>query len=184
MTGISVALGVIFLLILYIFAIYGGIAQKKKKCDEAWKKVADELRRRYDLTPNLVDTVGHYAPEQKQFLATVIGARNIAMATQAIKQKAEAENAFKLSLERLISLSVSHPSIKANENFVQLQEELTVAEKNITLTRSQYNDAVSKYNEALLKVYNKVVARMFSLQKMDLLELMETGQAPDQGVYT
>ena len=186
MAGLSVILGVIFLLVLYVFAIYGGLAQKKKRCDEAWKSVGRELTRRYDLIPNLVETIGRYMPGQQQMLQSVVAARNIAMAAQDIRQKAEAESNFKVALDALISMSIYNPSIKANENFVQLQEELAIAENNIARTRREFNDKVAVFNSALLKVYNKIVARMFGLSKIELFELMDSNQqaAADPEVYS
>ena len=174
MAGFSIALGVVVLLLLYIAAIYGGLAQKKKRCDEAWVLVEAELKRRYDLVPGLIDTVSHFVPDQ-QFVGNVSRLRNQTMVTKGILAKGQAENAFKVALDQLVVISLSHPEIKANEAFVQLQDELSHAEDCIIQARTKYNGVCRVYNQSLLKIWNKVVASMFRMVRMELLELMESG---------
>jgi LemA protein len=176
MVGVYVAIGVVVLLLLFVVAIYNGLVQKRVRCDEAWAQIDVQLKRRYDLIPNLVETVKGYAAHEKETLENVIKARNSAISADGVAQQAEAENMLTGALNRLFALSEAYPSLKANENFAQLQEELTSTENKISFARQHFNDSVAVYNVATMKFPNNIVAGMFNFKKRDMFELEEPEQ--------
>jgi LemA protein len=169
-------IGAVVLLVLGVIAIYNGLVTKRVRCREAWSQIDVQLKRRYDLIPNLVETVKGYAAHEKETLERVVQARNQAIAAQGVPQQAEAENFLTGALRQLFALSESYPSLKANENFAQLQEELTSTENKIAFARQHYNDTVGLYNTACEKFPGNVVAGMFGFRKEDFFELEEPEQ--------
>jgi len=159
--------------VLGFIAIYNGLVQKRVRCREAWSQIDVQLKRRYDLIPNLVETVKGYASHEAETLERVIQARRSAIDAQGVKQQAEAENFLTGALRQLFALSESYPNLKANENFAQLQEELTSTENKIAFSRQHYNDSAAIYNTACQKVPNNMVAGMFNFQRQDYFELEE-----------
>ncbi|MBN1555297.1 MAG: LemA family protein [Phycisphaerae bacterium] len=176
MIGLYIVIGVVVLIILSIIAIYNGLVQKRIRCDEAWAQIDVQLKRRYDLIPNLVETVKGYAAHEKETLENVIQARNAAISAQGVPQQAEAENMLTGALNKLFALSEAYPNLKANENFAQLQEELTSTENKIAFSRQHYNDSVAVYNIATQKFPNNIIAGMFNFTRRDMFELTDTAQ--------
>ena len=173
MTGLWIALAIIILIVLVLVAIYNGLVQKRIRCQEAWSQIDVQLKRRYDLIPNLIEVVKGYAAHEKETLERVIQARNRAVAAQGVKQQAEAENFLTGALRQLFALSESYPNLKANENFAQLQEELTSTENKIAFARQHYNDTAAVYNTAREKFPNNTVAGVFNFQQRDYFEIEE-----------
>ena len=171
-----VLLGVVVVLVVLFIAVYNGLVQKRVRCQEAWSQIDVQLKRRYDLIPNLVNTVKGYAAHEKETLERVINARNQAISAQGVQQQAEAENMLTGALRQLFALSESYPDLKANENFLQLQEELTSTENKIAFSRQHYNDSAAVYNIAREKFPNSIVAGMFNFQKRDYFEIEEPAQ--------
>ncbi len=171
-----VLLGVMAVLVVLFIAVYNGLVQKRVRCQEAWSQIDVQLKRRYDLIPNLVNTVKGYAAHEKETLERVINARNQAISAQGVQQQAEAENMLTGALRQLFALSESYPDLKANENFLQLQEELTSTENKIAFSRQHYNDSAAVYNIAREKFPNSIVAGMFNFQKRDYFEIEEPAQ--------
>lgn len=176
MIGLWVLLGVVAVLVVFFIAVYNGLVQKRVRCREAWSQIDVQLKRRYDLIPNLVNTVKGYAAHEKETLERVINARNQAISAQGVQQQAEAENMLTGALRQLFALSESYPDLKANENFLQLQEELTSTENKIAFSRQHYNDSAAVYNIARQKFPNNIVAGMFNFQKRDYFEIEEPAQ--------
>ena len=141
-----VILGVIVLLILYIIATYNGLVRYRQQVSEAWSTINTQLKRRYDLIPNLVETVKGYASHEKTTLENVIKMRNSAMQTNGIEGKAKAEAGLTGALKTIFALSESYPELKANENFKELQQELSDTETKIQATRQFYNTVVLDLN--------------------------------------
>lgn len=156
-----------------VVAIYNGLVQKRIRCREAWSQIDVQLKRRYDLIPNLVETVKGYASHEKETLERVIQARNQAIAAQGVQQQAQAENVLTGALRQLFALSESYPNLKANENFAQLQEELTSTENKIAFSRQHYNDSVAVYNTARETFPSNIIASIFNFAKQDYFELQE-----------
>ncbi|KKL16927.1 hypothetical protein LCGC14_2490680 [marine sediment metagenome] len=173
---IWIVLAVVVLVVLFLIAIYNALVQKRIRCDEAWSQIDVQLKRRYDLIPNLVETVKGYASHERETLESVIAARNQAIGAQGVQQQAEAENMLTGALRQLFALSEAYPNLKANENFAQLQEELTTTENKIAFSRQHYNDSVAVYNIATQKFPNNMIAGMFNFTKRDMFELEEPAQ--------
>jgi LemA protein len=175
---IWIVLGIVALLILAFVLIYNSLVQKRIRCREAWSQIDVQLKRRYDLIPNLVETVKGYAAHEKETLTRVVEARNAAIAVPPgdVKGQAQAENFLTGALRQLFALSESYPDLKANQNFMQLQEELTSTENRIAFARQHYNDSAAIYNTAREKFPNTIVAGMFSFQARDYFEIEEPAQ--------
>ncbi len=176
MVTLYVIIGVVVLLGLSLIAIYNALVQKRIRCDEAWSQIDVQLKRRYDLIPNLVETVKGYASHEKETLENVIQARNAAISAKGVQEQAGAENMLSGALRQLFALSEAYPNLKANENFAQLQEELTTTENKIAFSRQHYNDSVAVYNIATQKFPNNMIAGMFNFTKRDMFELEEPAQ--------
>jgi len=171
---IIVVIAIIF--VLFLIAVYNGLVQKRVRCQSAWSQIDVQLKRRYDLIPNLVETVKGYAAHESETLEAVIQARSTAIDAKGIAAQADAENMLTGALGKLFALSESYPDLKANENFSQLQEELTTTENKIAFSRQHYNDSAAVYNTARLKFPNNVVANTFGFNDQEYFEIEESGQ--------
>ena len=176
MTAFYIALGVVGLLILLVIAMYNSLVSKRIRCREAWAQIDVQLKRRYDLIPNLVETVKGYAAHEKETLERVIAARNAAVSADGVANQAEAENMLSGALRQLFALSEAYPNLKANENFAQLQEELTATENKIAFARQHYNDTAALYNELRQKFPTNIVAGMFNFKHQEYFELDDAAQ--------
>ncbi len=179
--GWAIGIGVVLFAALGGIYIYNGLVSRRIRCREAWSQIDVQLRRRYDLIPNLVETVKGYAAHERETLEAVIQARNQAIEAEGVQQQAEAENFLSATLGKLFALSENYPTLKANENFAQLQEELTSTENRIAFARQHYNDSVAAYNTHREKFPNNMLAGMFGFQPEDYFELEdpEMRQAPE-----
>lgn len=160
-------IGVVLLLALLIvmvgFAIYNGLIQKRVTCENAWSQIDVQLKRRHDLIPNLIESVKGYAKHEKETLERVIQARTSAITasnSDNVAQRSQAEGALTQALRQIFALSESYPDLKANQNFLALQEELTSTENRISFARQHYNDSVAIFNTAIQTVPNNIVAGM------------------------
>jgi len=171
MVALWVVIAVVVLIILFLIAVYNGLVQKRIRCQEAWAQIDVQLKRRCDLIPNLVETVKGYASHERETLERVIQARNAAIAATGVKEHAQAENVLTGALRQLFALSEAYPNLKANENFAQLQEELTSTENKIAFSRQHYNDSVAVYNTARQTFPNNTVAGAFGFLVMDYFEI-------------
>jgi LemA protein len=168
-----IVLAIIVVLILGVIGIYNGLVQKRIRCREAWSQIDVQLKRRYDLIPNLVNTVKGYASHEKETLERVIQARNQAISASGVAEQAAAENMLSGALRQLFALSEAYPNLKANENFAQLQEELTSTENKIAFSRQHYNDSVAVYNMACEQFPSNIFAGMFGFKQNEYFELEE-----------
>jgi LemA protein len=149
MTALWIVLGIIAVAAIYLIAVYNGLIRLKNRTDEAWSDIDVQLKRRHDLIPNLVETVKGYATHEQGTLQKVIEARNVAlqaMSSGNSKQLAEAENALSGTLKSLFALSEAYPDLKANQNFLELQRELTDTEDKVQAARRFYNGNVRDLN--------------------------------------
>ncbi len=170
-----VIVGAFVLLLLIVMGKYNTLVRRRIDTDNAWSQIDVQLKRRYDLIPNLVETVKGYAGHEKGTLEAVIQARNQAVslsggsggAPASVAQRAEAENALTASLGRVFALSEAYPDLKANQNFSQLQEELTSTENRIGFARQHYNDTVARYEESRQAFPTNMIAGMFNFQHKD-----------------
>jgi len=157
-------------------SVYNSLVAARNLVRNAWAQIDVQLKRRYDLIPNLVETVKGYASHESETLENVIKARNTAIAADGVAEQAGAENMLTGALNKLFALSESYPNLKANENFAQLQEELTSTENKIAFSRQHYNSSVGIYNVAIQKFPANTVAGMFNFAKREFFELDDAEQ--------
>ena len=161
------------LLVFGFIAIYNSLVTKRVACDNAWSQIDVQLKRRYDLIPNLIETVKGYAKHEQQTLENVITARNRAIAVSSgdVAAHAQAESQLSGALRQLFALSESYPDLKDNQNFAQLQEELTSTENRISFARQHYNDSVGSYNAAIQQIPANFVAGFGDFPPKQFFEL-------------
>ncbi len=160
----EIVLGVIFIVLLYIMVVYNGLITLRNRVKEAWSDIDVQLKRRYDLIPNLVETVKGYASHEKETFNKVIEARSKAMSATGLKEKGEAENALSGTLKSLFALSENYPDLKASVNFLELQKELTDTEDKIQASRRFYNGNVMDFNTKLEMFPSNMIAQMFGFK--------------------
>ena len=161
------------LLVIFVISLYNGLVRLRNRIDNAWAQIDVQLKRRYDLIPNLVETVKGYAAHEAKTLEAVIQARNMAMAAQGPKEQAQAENMITGALKSIFALSEAYPDLKANENFLNLQEELTGTEGRIAYARQFYNDTVYKYNTKIQTFPAVMIAGMLRFTEREYFEAEE-----------
>ena len=168
---------------LYLFMTYNSFVVLKNRVKEAWSDIEVQMKRRYDLIPNLVETVKGYAAHEKNTLEAVIQARNAAMTSKgSIEDKAKAENMLSGTLKSLFALSENYPNLKANENFLELQRELTDTENKIQASRRFYNSNVLAMNTKLEMFPSNIIGKMFGFIKQEFFKLDENEQEARQAV--
>ena len=170
-----VILVIVAVVLIALWAIYNGLATARIKVKSSWAQIDVQLKRRYDLIPNLVETVKGYAAHEKDTLERVIQARNSAMAAGGggVAQQAAAENMLTGALRQIFALSEAYPNLKANESFLSLQEELTSTENKIGFARQYYNDVVEGYNTKIAVFPANVVGNMFGFKPAEFFEVTD-----------
>jgi LemA protein len=153
--------GIVAVLIFWLIAAYNGLVGSRNRVVNAWAQVDVQLKRRYDLIPNLVETVKGYAAHEQQTFERVIQARNVAQAAQGPADQAQAENFLTGALRQLFALAEAYPELQASENFRGLQQELSDTEDRIAVSRQIYNDTVLSYNNRVQQVPTNFVASIF-----------------------
>ena len=171
---------VVVLLALYAIVTYNGLVGLRNRIENAWAQIDVQLKRRYDLIPNLVETVKGYAAHERETLDAVIQARNAGMSAQGPHDQAEAENQITGALRSLFALSEAYPDLKANQNFAQLQEELTGTEGRIAYARQFYNDTVYRYNTKVQSFPSNVLAGTFRFQEREYFQADDESRGPTQ----
>lgn len=162
------------LIILYIIFAYNSLVSLKTNAKESWSDIEVQMKRRYDLIPQLINTVKGYAKHEQETLDKVISARNSAMSNQgSVESQAQDENMLTGALKSIFALSESYPDLKANENFVELQKELTDTENKIQAARRFYNSNVREMNIAVQVFPKNIIAKFFKFTKMAFFELDE-----------
>jgi LemA protein len=167
-------LAIAAILILYIIATYNGLISARNQTREAWGTVDTQLKRRYDLIPNLVETVKGYATHEKETLTNVIAARDHAMAEKggaASHQKSE--NELSATLKSLFAVAEDYPDLKADKNFLELQQELSDTENKIQATRQFYNSCVLSLNDRVGQFPSNIIANLFKIKEEKYFELSE-----------
>lgn len=171
MTGLLIGLGVAAVLALVLVGLYNGLVQLSVATKNAWSQIDVQLRRRYDLIPNLVETVKGYAKHEKDTLEAVINARNRAASAGTVAEAAAAQGQLSGALRQLFALSEAYPDLKANTNFQALQEELTATENRIGFARQHYNDVAGNYNTRLMSFPANIFAAMFGFHAADFFQI-------------
>jgi LemA protein len=176
-TSAWIILGVIVALVLIAITIYNGLVTLRQRVNQSFADVDVQLKQRHDLVPNLVETVKGYAAHERGTLEAVVQARNSAMAAQGPAQQAAAENVLTGALRQLFALSEAYPNLKANENFQQLQMELTDLENKIAASRRFFNNAVQEYNTGIQRFPAALFAGMFGFTEKQFFDLGSDRQA-------
>ena len=169
-------IAVIALLLLYFIAVYNGLVARRNQAREAWATVDTQLKRRYDLIPNLVESVRGAAKHESETLSAVTAARNAAMAANG-PTSADAQNKLTQTLKSLFAVAESYPDLKANQNFLELQRELTDTETKIQASRQFYNTVVMGLNTQIEQFPSNIVARMFGIMPEKMFEIEESEKA-------
>jgi len=171
MSAFLILIVIIALVVLAFVGIYNSLVRLRNTSEQAWSDVDVQLKRRYDLVHNLVETVKGYASHEKDTFEKVVQARNQAMQASSPADKAQAENFLQSTLKSLFALAEAYPDLKANQNFIQLQTELANIEEQIQLARRYYNAVVRDLNTKIESVPSNFVANMFNFQKKEYFEL-------------
>ncbi len=171
MSPLLIVLLVVAAVGLWLVFTYNGLITLRNRTDEAWSDIDVQLKRRYDLIPNLVNTVKGYATHEQATLEKVIAARNSAMGTTDPAAKAQAENALSTTLRSIFALSENYPDLKANQNFLKLQDELSDTENKIQASRRFYNGNVRDFNTKLEVFPTNLIGKMLGFVKRSFFEL-------------
>lgn len=167
---------ILAVLVLYVVFVYNGLVARRTQAREAWATIDTQLKRRYDLIPNLVASVKGAAAHEKETLNAVIKARNAAMSATG-PDKGDAENKLTQTLKSIFALSESYPTLKANENFLELQREITDTETKIQAARQFYNTVVMGLNTSIQQFPSNIIARMFGIGTEKFFEIAESEKA-------
>jgi len=166
-----IIVGVIAVAGLWLLVTYNGLVSLRNQVKNAWAQIDVQLKRRYDLIPNIVETVKGYAAHEKDTLERVVKARQAGIDASTVRDQAAAENMITGALRQLFALSEAYPNLKANENFLALQEELSATENRISFSRQYYNDTVQNFNTRQQQFPANMVSGMFGFQPADFFEI-------------
>ncbi len=169
--NVLITLGFIILLVFVLMAIYNKLIRLRNTVKSSWSDIDVQLKKRYDLVPNLVETVKGYASHEKTVFEKVTEARSLAMQATSPAEKAKAENMLAGTLKSLFAVAEAYPELKANANFLQLQTQLQELENNIEYARRYYNAVVRDYNITVESVPSNIVASMFGFKQEEFFEL-------------
>jgi LemA protein len=179
--GFLVLLAVIFIplvvILLWVIGVYNALVRLRNEVKNAWSQIDVQLKRRHDLIPNLIETVKGYMTHERDTLENITKARAGAMAAQGVKETAQAENMLSQALGGLRVAVEAYPDLKANTNFLQLQEELTSTENKISFARQFFNDQVLGFNNKIEMFPSNIIAGMFNFKKEDFFEIEESEKA-------
>ena len=180
MIALWIVLGLVGLVILYGVFTYNRLVRRRVRTENAWSQIDVQLRRRYDLIPNLVETVKGYAAHEREVFEEVTNARANAQAASGVQDQAKAENELTAGIRRLIAVAENYPQLKASENFLALQEELTGTESKIAFARQFYNDQVTKLNTLIQKFPANLIAGLGHFEGRPFFDIEEPVRGPVQ----
>jgi LemA protein len=179
-----IIVAIIVVLLLVVVALFNKLVRLRNRAENAWAQVDVQLRKRYDLIPNLVETVKGYASHERGTFEAVTAARTAAQQAQGVQQQAQAENMLTAALGRLFAVAEAYPQLRATENFQQLQAQLSDVESNIAVARQVYNDTVLSYDNALQTVPTNVIAGIFNFNPREYFQTEEATRAVPQVSFT
>lgn len=178
MIAVIIVIAVVVVLLVVGIAMYNGLIRSKNQIENAWSQIDVQLKRRLDLVPNLIETVKGYAAHERETLEGVIQARQAAIdAPDTPEAQASADNMMTGALRQLFALGEAYPDLKANQNFLQLQEELTATEGRVAYARQFYNDSVLSYNNKIESVPTNVFAKMLNFSRREYFEADEAARS-------
>ena len=169
---------IVVLLIVWAISVYNHLVSLKMRVKNAWAQIDTQLKRRFDLIPNLVETVKGYAAHEQGTLEKVIAARNTYASATSVEDKAKANNELTSTLKSIFALGEAYPELKANENFLALQTELAGTEDKVAYSRQFYNDTVQMYNTAIMKFPNNILAGMFGYKEEPFFTIDDAQKEP------
>ncbi len=169
--ALAVFFGIAVLLALFVIGIYNGLVRLRNQVDNAWSQIDVQLKRRHDLIPNLVETAKGYMKHERGTFEAITEARSKAMGARTVAEASQAEGQLGEALSKFMLVVENYPDLKANQNFLALQEELTSTENKIAFARQNYNDQVLFFNNKTQMFPSNIVAGMFSFTKRDFFEI-------------
>jgi LemA protein len=169
--GLLIFLAIVVIVAGAIVGVYNSLIQLKNKVDEGWSDIDTQLKRRYDLIPNMVETVKGYAKHESSTLEAVTQARNMAMSANTPEDKIKAENALSGTLKTLFAVAENYPELKANQNFMELQSTLKEIEEKLQLSRRYYNATVRDFNTKVEIFPNNIIAGLFHFGRRNFFEI-------------
>ncbi len=175
-----VVVAVVVLVLLGGVLVFNRLVSLRQRVDNGWSQIDVQLRRRYDLIPNLVQTVEGYAAHERELFEAVAEARSKAMSAQTVGDQAQAENAITAGLRQLLAVAENYPDLRASQNFLALQEELTGTESKIAYARQFYNDQVMRLNTTIGKFPSNLIAGAFGFRPREFFEIDEPVRGPVQ----
>jgi LemA protein len=180
MSGALIALaalfGIVLLLALAVIGIYNSLVRLRNQVDNAWSQIDVQLKRRHDLIPNLVETAKGYMKHERETFEAITKARSAAVGAKTVSEASQAEGGLAEALSRFMLVVENYPELKANQNFLALQEELASTENKTAFARQNYNDQVLYYNNKIQMFPSNVLAGMFSFTKRDFFEVQTPGE--------
>lgn len=168
-----IVLAVVGIVIIYLWSLYNSFVVLKTQIDEAWSQIDVQLKRRTDLIPNLVESVKGYAKHEKSVFTDVTKARSALMSAKSLPNMAEASDALSGALGKLFAIAENYPQLKANENFLQLQKELSDTEDKVAYSRQYFNSTVMDYNTKVRIFPNSVIANSFGFKEKEFFKTAE-----------
>ncbi len=171
-----ITIGILAALILWLIVLYNRFITFRARTDEAWSDIDVQLKRRYDLIPNLIETVKGYAKHESKLFEDIARARAEAMGAKTVNEHAEAENMLTSTLKSLFAISEAYPDLKASQNFLQLQDELSDTENKIQASRRFYNGNVRDLNIMIDAFPSNIVGNMFKFEKREFFEIEESAE--------
>ena len=176
---VIIVAAVVVLLLLILVGMFNRLVRLRNRTENAWAQVDVQLRKRYDLIPNIVEAVKGYAAHERETFDSVTAARTAAQQAQGVAQQAQAENALTAAIGRLFAVAEAYPQLRATENFQQLQAQLSDVEQSIAVSRQVYNDAVLSYDNALETVPTNIIAGIFNFRAREYFQTEDaTREAP------
>ena len=163
--------GVLVLLIIFVIGIYNALIRLRNQADNAWSQIDVQLKRRHDLIPNLVETAKGYMKHERGTFEAITKARSQAMGAKSVSESGKAEGALGEALSKFMLIVENYPDLKANQNFLAVQEELTGTENKISFSRQSYNDQVLFFNNKIQMFPSNIIANVFNFAKRDFFEL-------------
>jgi len=173
---ILILVGLVVVVLAWVAGAYNGLVRLRNQLENAWAQIDVQLKRRHDLIPNLVETVKGYATHERETFEKVIQARNMAVSAKTVGDRAEAENVLTGTLKSLFAVAEAYPELKANTEFMRLQEELSSTENKVAFARQFYNDSVMTYNTHIEVFPTNLIATMFNFGRREFFE----GKAEDE----
>jgi LemA protein len=174
--GFLIVLGIIVLLVIWVMGMYNGLVRLRNQVKNAWSQIDVQLKRRNDLIPNLVETAKGYMKHERETLESITKARTQAMQAQGVAESAKAEGQLSEALSKFMLVVENYPDLKASQNFLALQEELTTTENKVGFARQFYNDQVQQFNTRIESVPTNILANMFGFKQSEFFQIEVAGE--------